>query len=127
MSAIKFVHKGDFRKTSRFLKRARELKIQHILESYGEKGVKALAEATPERSGETASSWSYEIKKTTEGYSIFWNNSNKNQGIPIAILIQFGHGTGTGGYVAPTDFINPAIAPIFQDLADSAWREVTSL
>lgn len=127
MAAIKFKHRGNFKNTERFLKRAKELDIQKILKKYGEEGVKALRDATPERSGETADSWSYEIHKNANGYSIFWTNSNKNKGIPIAILIQYGHGTGTGGYVQPTDFINPAMKPIFQDLADSAWREVTSL
>lgn len=127
MANIKFIHKGNFRKTDKFLEKAKKMDIKFILNKYGELGVRALSEATPERSGETAASWSYEIKKTNTGYSIFWNNSNKNQGIPIAILIQYGHGTGTGGYVQPTDFINPAMVPIFQELADSAWREVTSL
>ena len=127
MAVITFKHVGDFKKTVKFLDKVKIVKIDHILKKYGEMGVKALADATPKDTGETASSWSYEIKKDNKGYTIFWNNSHKNQGIPIAILIQFGHGTRNGGYVQPTDFINPAMVPIFEELADAAWREVTSL
>lgn len=122
---IKFVHKGDFRKTEEFLKRNKDLDIRTILNTYGQKGVEALSENTPKDSGKTAESWSYEIVKTRKGWSIYWRNANVNQGIPIAILIQYGHGTGTGGYVQGRDFINPAIRPVFDEIADEVWKEVT--
>lgn len=122
---IKFVHKGDFRKTEEFLKRNKDLDIRTILNAYGQKGVEALSENTPKDSGKTAESWSYEIVKTRKGWSIYWRNANVNQGIPIAILIQYGHGTGTGGYVQGRDFINPAIRPVFDEIADEVWKEVT--
>lgn len=122
---IKFIHKGSFKNTEAFLKRNEQLKIEDILTKYGEEGVNALSEATPKDTGETASSWSYEIVKDSKGYRIYWRNSHVNEGIPIAILIQYGHGTGTGGYVQGRDFINPAMQVIFDNLADSAWREVT--
>lgn len=122
---IKFVHKGDFKNTEAFLNRNKELDINAILNAYGQKGVEALSQNTPTDSGKTAESWSYEITKTRKGYSIYWRNSNVNQGIPIAILIQYGHGTGTGGYVEGRDFINPAIQPVFDEIADAVWKEVT--
>lgn len=122
---IKFVHKGDFKKTEEFLKRNKDLDIRTILNTYGQKGVEALSENTPKDSGKTAESWSYEIVKTRKGWSIYWRNANVNQGIPIAILIQYGHGTGTGGYVQGRDFINPAIRPVFDEIADEVWKEVT--
>lgn len=122
---IKFVHKGDFKKTEEFLKRNKDLDIRTILNAYGQKGVEALSENTPKDSGKTAESWSYEIVKTRKGWSIYWRNANVNQGIPIAILIQYGHGTGTGGYVQGRDFINPAIRPVFDEIADEVWKEVT--
>lgn len=122
---IKFVHKGDFKKTEEFLKRNKDLDINAILNAYGRKGVEALSENTPKDSGKTAGAWSYEIVKTRKGCSIYWRNANVNQGIPIAILIQYGHGTGTGGYVEGRDFINPAIQPVFDEIADEVWKEVT--
>ena len=122
---IKFVHKGNFKNTEALFKRSKNMSIEDILSRYGEIGVKALASATPKESGETAKSWSYEIVKSKNGYRIYWRNSNVNKGIPIAVLIQYGHATGTGGYVEGRDFINPAIKPVFDDIADSAWKEVT--
>lgn len=122
---IKFVHRGSFKNTETFLKRNEKMEVLSILRKYGQEGVEALRESTPKDSGETANSWSYEIKETSQGYQIYWSNSNINKGIPIAILIQFGHGTGTGGYVEGRDYINPAIQPIFDKIADDAWREVT--
>lgn len=122
---IKFVHKGSFKNTETFLKRNEKMEVLSILQKYGQEGVEALRESTPKDSGETANSWSYEIRETSQGYQIYWSNSNINKGVPIAILIQFGHGTGTGGYVEGRDYINPAIQPIFDKIADDAWREVT--
>lgn len=93
---------------------------------YGIEGVEALASSTPVDSGKTADSWSYEIVGKKTSASIIWNNSNVNNGVPIAIILNYGHGTGTGGYVAGREYISPAIQPIFDKIADDAWREVTN-
>lgn len=123
---IRFKHKGDFAHTERFFKKASERSYLHVLEKYGRAGVEALASATPIDSGKTASSWSYEIEQKNGQYAIYWTNSNINDGVNIAVILQYGHGTGTGGYVAGTDYINPAIRPIFDEIANNAWKEVTS-
>lgn len=127
MSIIVIKHKGKFEKTDRFFKRMSSLEVEEILAKYGEKGVAALSAATPINSGKTASSWFYEIEKTRGGYNIVWNNSNVNDGANIAVILQFGHGTGTGGYFSGTDYINPSLEPVFKELAEEAWREVTRL
>lgn len=124
---ISFRHKGDFSKTNRFLKRAKELDLASILSRYGNEGVAALASATPVRSGETASSWYYEIEQGAETSKIIFLNSHVNKGVPIAIILQYGHGTGTGGWVEGRDYINPAVQPIFDRIVDAAWKEVTKL
>lgn len=124
---ISFRHKGDFRKTTRYLERVKEGVGLGILDKYGREGVAALASATPVDSGLTANSWYYEIERTRESVTITFNNSNINNGVPIAIILQYGHGTGTGGWVRGRDYINPAIQPIFDKIADNAWREVTTL
>lgn len=123
---IRFVHKGDFKRTEAFFRTASTGSYLNALTKYAEAGVEALASATPKESGETASSWSYEIERTGDGYSIFWSNSHINQGVNIAVILQYGHGTGTGGYVEGIDYINPAIRPIFEEIADAAWKEVMS-
>lgn len=97
-----------------------------ILRKYGEAGVEALAAATPARTGETAAAWSYEIVETRGGYSIFRSNGHTNNGVNIALILQYGHGTGTGGYVKGIDYINPAMEPIFNAIAKEAWKEVTT-
>jgi len=122
---ISFVHKGNFEKTSLFLKRAKEAEFLNRLDSVAKEGVIALAQATPVDSGETANSWDYEIVRTKTGAVIYWTNSNVNDGVPVAILIQYGHATDNGAYVQGTDFINPAMKPVFNNIADEAWREVT--
>lgn len=101
------------------------LQLRHILDQYGAKGVAALSAATPVRSGETANSWDYKIEQSGQRYSISWTNSNINNGVNIALIIQLGHGTGTGGYVQGVDYINPALRPIFDQMAEEAWQEVT--
>jgi hypothetical protein len=116
---------GDFKNTESFLKRVTEADIFRMLDRYGQEGVHALASATPIDIGKTAASWSYEIQRTPGKYAIIWSNGNVNQGVPIAILIQYGHGTGTGGYVQGRDFINPALRPIFDRMMSDFWREVT--
>ncbi len=125
---VNFTHKGNFNRLERFLAKAIKIKpvIRMILNKYGRKGVEALAAATPKESGKTAESWSYEIEESGNGASIVWKNSNVNDGRVIALLLQYGHGTGTGGYVQGTDYINPAVEGIFQQMADDAWKEVTS-
>lgn len=122
---ISFVHKGNFEKTSLFLKRAKEAEFLNRLDSVAKEGAIALAQATPVDSGETANSWDYEIVRTKTGAVIYWTNSNINEGVPVAILIQYGHATDNGAYVQGTDFINPAMKPVFNNIADEAWREVT--
>lgn len=124
---VTFKHHGDFRKTKRFFKRATEARFLKDLDKYGREGVAALSAATPTESGKTASSWYYEIVRDKGSFAIRWDNSNVNNGVKIAVIIQYGHGTGTGGYVAGRDYINPAIRPIFDKIAENAWKEVTDL
>lgn len=124
---ISFRHKGDFSKTIRFLGKAKNADRLVDLDRYGREGVAALASATPIESGKTASSWYYEITRGKGSFTIKFNNSNINAGVPIAIILQYGHGTGTGGWVQGRDYINPAIQPIFDRIADDAWKEVTKL
>lgn len=124
---IKFKQKGDFSKFTRFLEKAKNVVKLGDLDKYGRAGVAALSSATPVDSGETASSWYYEIERQNGKVSINFHNSNVNQGVPIAIILQYGHATGTGGWVEGRDYINPAIQPIFDEIANNAWKEVTSL
>ena len=124
---ITFRHKGDFSKTRWYLERVKEAARIGILDKYGQAGVSALASATPVDSGKTAGSWFYTIERQNGSASIIFNNSHINKGVSIAIILQYGHGTGTGGYVYGRDYINPAIQPIFDQLANDAWREVTKL
>ena len=118
-------NKGDFSKTTNFLKRITKLNYKSILSKYGKMGVDALAKATPIDTGLTASSWSYEIVEDDGGATIYWKNSNVVKGVSIAVILQYGHGTGTGGYVEGIDYINPALRSIFEGIADDAWKEVT--
>lgn len=122
---INVTTKGDWGKTNAYLERLSRLQLSTILNKYGQMGVDALANATPVESGRTAQSWYYEIESRRGYHSITWYNSNVNDGVPIAVIIQYGHGTGTGGYVAGQDYINPAIRPIFDRIADEVWKEVT--
>ena len=122
---IKITHKGSFNNTEKLFKQLNRFEIRGILNKYGAKGVSALAEATPVDTGNTAGSWGYKVEKTSNGYSIYWENENVNQGVNIALILQYGHGTRNGGYVQGIDYINPALKPVFDSLADEAWREVT--
>ena len=124
---ITFRQKGDFSKFSKYLERAKNAVRFGDLDKYGREGVAALASATPIDSGLTAQSWSYEIVRKDGSVSINFNNSNIQNGVPIAVILQYGHGTGTGGWVQGRDYINPAIQPIFDKIANDAWREVTKL
>ena len=123
---ISFRQKGDFSKVTRYLEKASKSARLSILDKYGKEGVAALSSATPIDSGKTASSWGYEIKNSRGSASISFTNSNINNGVPIAIILQYGHGTGTGGWVEGRDYINPAIQPVFDRLANEAWREVSN-
>lgn len=124
---IRFRQKGDFRKATRYFERLREIVHLGTLDKYGREGVAALASATPVESGKTASSWYYEITNDGQKAKISFYNSNVNKGVPIAIIIQYGHGTRNGGWVEGRDYINPAIQPIFDRIAEEIWREVTRL
>ncbi len=124
---ISFRQKGDFSKLDKYFERLKEAAKIGVLDKYGRAGVSALASATPTRTGKTAASWSYEIKRQNGSTSIEFLNSNINKGVPIAIILQYGHGTGTGGWVEGRDYINPAIQPIFDKLAEEAWKEVTKI
>lgn len=124
---ISFRQKGDFSKLNRYLERLKESARLGILDKYGKAGVAALSSATPVDSGTTASSWYYKIEHNRGSASIAFYNSNVNKGVPIAIILQYGHGTGTGGWVQGRDYINPAIQPIFDQIAEEAWREVTKV
>lgn len=122
---IRFRHKGDFSKLTQFLERAKEAVHLGDLDRFGRAGVATLASATPVDSGETATSWYYEITNKNNTITISFHNSNIQNGVPIAIILQYGHGTGTGGWVQGRDYINPAIQPIFDQIANYAWKEVT--
>lgn len=124
---IKFTHKGDFSKLNTFLEKAKSAIKLSELDKYGKAGVAALIAATPVDTGLTASSWDYRIERSATQVSITFINTNIQNGIPIAIILQYGHGTGTGGYVQGRDYINPAIQPVFDEMAESAWKEVTSI
>ena len=124
---IKFRHKGDFSKFSRYLERVKEAVRLGDLDKYGREGVAALASATPVDTGQTASSWYYTIVRRNGSVSIEYSNSNIQNGVPIAVILQYGHGTRNGGWVEGRDYINPAIQPVFDRIANDAWREVTKL
>lgn len=123
--SISFDFKGDLKNTEKFLARMSQGDIFTALEKYGNQGVAALAAATPKESGETANSWTFEIKQSRGGATITWLNTHVNNGSNIAILLQYGHGTGTGGYVQGRDYINPAVRPVFDKIAADVWKEVT--
>jgi hypothetical protein len=123
---ITVTQKGDFKNTEKFLNKILSGYIAKILSKYGEQGVNVLSSATPVDSGATAAGWYYEIVQRAGYYSIVWHNRHSNDGQVIAILIQYGHGTGTGGYVQGRDYINPAVQPLFDKIADDVWKEVTS-
>lgn len=122
---ISFRQKGNFKKLTSFLEKSKESINLGILDKYGKEGVAALASATPKDTGLTASSWYYTIENKNGVASVTFNNSNIQNGEKIAILIQYGHGTGTGGWVQGRDYINPVIQPLFDELANKAWKEVT--
>lgn len=127
MGLISFKHRGNFNKTQAFFNKLIGRNYLNILDKYGQMGVDALAAATPKDTGLTAASWTYEIEHNGSNTSISWLNTNVNNNVIIAVILQYGHGTGTGGYVQGRDYINPAMQPIFDKIAEEAWKEVTSL
>lgn len=127
-SMLTIRQKGDFSKLTKYLIKAKNVaQFDSVLAKYGQRGVDALSKATPVDTGLTASSWYYEIERDDKGVSIVFYNSNINKGIPIAIILQYGHGTRNGGWVEGRDYINPALQLIFDEIAEAAWKEVTDL
>jgi hypothetical protein len=123
---ITITSSGSFKKTESFLHFINRMDLRSVLDKYGAEGVDALALATPIDSGLTAASWTYEVVRKGSGWSIIWSNSHVQDGFPVAIMLQFGHGTGTGGYVQGQDYINPTIKPIFDRIENEVWKAVTS-
>lgn len=123
---LRIESKGSFKKVESYLLNAPKADIRPILESCGREGVQALSSGTPVRSGITAGSWYYKVNKTNYGWEVAWYNSNIEDGFPVAIMIQYGHGTGTGGYVQGQDYINPELKPIFDKISDKIWKAVTT-
>jgi len=123
---ISFSQTGNFKKTDRFFHRIIEKHYMRKLRLFGEKGVNALKSATPKDTGETANAWSFEIQEENGRLGLYWKNNHFNDGVNIAIILQYGHGTKNGGWVEGIDYINPAIRPIFKQMAEEAWKEVVS-
>jgi len=121
-----FNHRGSFDKLESFLERMQKLDIAKAVSAYAQEGVFALSAATPRDSGLASSSWDYEVHQNGSKVRIIWTNDNVETGFPVAIMLQYGYGTGTGGYVQGKDYINPAIKPIFDRIADGVWKVVTS-
>lgn len=122
---LSITYKGDFTNSTGFLNRIKKMRVRSMLEDCGREGVAALQEATPKDTGLTAASWSYEIEETRDGYTLRWNNSNVQKGVNIALILQRGHGKRNGGYVAGINYINPALAPIFEKIKQKALEEVS--
>ena len=123
---ISFSSRGSFKKTESFLRNAQRVDILSILNEAGREGVTVLALATPVDSGLTARSWRYEASAKNGKYTVTWLNSDVESGFPVAIMLQYGYGTGTGGYVQGRDYINPALKPIFDRISNKVWKAVTS-
>ncbi len=124
---IKVTQTGEFNKITRYLERSKHRLGIGIFDKYGKMGVDALTAATPVDTGKTADSWRYEIQNDANGMTLSFHNDNVNKGVNIAIILQYGHGTGNGGWVEGRDYINPALQPIFDELADKIWKEVTKV
>ena len=123
---ITFESKGDFKNTERFLKKMKSFDFSKSLKNVAQEGVRALAAATPVDSGLAADSWGYRIERSKSSFQIIWTNNDIESGFPVALMLQYGHGTGTGGYVQGRDYINPAMRPIFDRIISDLWTEVTS-
>lgn len=125
MPSMTYTYSGDLKGTRGFLNRLKQDRFVDRLDKYGQMGVKALRDATPRDTGKTANSWDYVIEQNRDSVTITWTNSNENRSIPIALLIQYGHATRNGGWISGIDYINPALKPIFEQIATSAWKEVS--
>lgn len=123
---ISFTSRGSFKNAESFIKHASKVDILGVLNSYAQEGVTALANATPIESGLASSSWDYEVAQRKGAYSITWINTDVENGFSVAIMLQYGYATGTGGYVQGEDYINPAMRPIFDKIADKVWKAVTT-
>lgn len=123
---ISITTSGSFKNTEKFLSTLSRSQMFTALDGIAKEGVNALSTATPVETGRASSSWDYEIKIKARGCAIYWTNSDIENGFPVAVMAQYGHGTGTGGYVQGTDYINPALKPIFDRMADKVWKAVTS-
>lgn len=123
---ITFEQSGSFKNTEAFLQRIAKSRLSGILDGFGQEGVTALSKATPVESGIAANSWGYNVTQSKAGFSITWTNSDTESGFPVAVMLQYGYATGTGGYVQGRDYINPAMKPIFDKIADKVWKAVTS-
>ena len=124
---IKFTQKGDFSKLTKYLQKHSNSHFLKKLEQYGQIGIDALREATPKDTGLTANSWLCDVHVQTNRVELDWYNTNYNNGVPIAVILQYGHGTGTGGWVEGTDYINPAMKPIFEKISEDLWKEMTEI
>lgn len=127
MPMVSFKQKGDFSKLNTYLEKLLDVANLSILDKYGREGVLALERATPKDTGKTSQSWDYEIIRSPNSVTLGFSNDNFVNGVPIAIVLQYGHATGNGGYVQGRDYINPALQPIFDQIAEEAWKEVTKL
>lgn len=125
MPSMTYTYSGDLKGTRGFLNRLKQDRFVDRLDKYGQMGVKALRDATPRDTGKTANSWDYIIERNKDSVTITWTNSNENRSVPIALLIQYGHATRNGGWISGIDYINPALKPIFEQIATSAWKEVS--
>lgn len=124
---VHLTQKGDFKKTEKMFEKFKDSFWLKILDKYAQAGVEALASATPRDTGKTAASWDYRIERNSKETKIVWTNSNVNEGVNIAVIIQYGHGTGTGGYVQGVDYINPAIRPVFDHIVEEVVKEVRNI
>ena len=125
MALVVMKQSGSLKNFEGFLYKNRKRRIYQLLNEYGKQGVELLRDATPVDTGKTASGWDYEIEVSSQGVSLYWVNNNVNEGVPIAILIQYGHATRSGSYVQGIDYINPALRPLFESMATKLWKEVS--
>lgn len=126
MSSTSVTVSGSFDNLERFLQKLQKLDVISLIEPIVQQGVLALHDATPTETGLTAASWSYEIVQTEGELTIYWTNDDIENGFPVAIMLQLGHGTGSGGYVQGRDYINPALTPIFDQITEAVWKAVTT-
>lgn len=125
MALVVMKQSGSLKNFEGFLYKNRKRRLYQLLNEYGKQGVELLRDATPVDTGKTATGWDYEIEVSSQGVSLYWVNNNVNEGVPIAILIQYGHATRSGSYVQGIDYINPALRSLFESMATKLWKEVS--